>query len=1031
MDENKNGAENTQNIDGVLEELKKSYSSDATAQDFSVTEQDASADVSKDELQEKLRSQFLNDNVHNSYSDSDNDDYAIDEDFLNDAYTDDVTEAEATATDEEIFEENDEEFFEDIDEDFSEELDEEFSEEIEENEYELYEGFGEVNTEVEDEEAYEKEMETLQEVSIYEGLEEIQEEEIEEDYQENQEIPVYEGLEEIQEETDSETLEEIYASQEVQEVQEEAEENIQLESNRNYLYEDFMTDSEYLNWAGEAPSGSAVAVATEEIEETEYPIIEDESSQKLAEDNYVGMFYRSNDEGPFGNRSFKEIIAETTMSVDSLEAALNADSEDSDYETEIFDEVESVPLVIEEEENSANRDLDNADLALLLEFGYKDDLLKTVSSENMEKLSTEEFENDIDEMIDTEEPNEQSEPESEAPVDKKVRDTNELRKARTAEKIKNQYLSYRKDRGAALLKLLISAVFALMLVLYELLPIFGASFPSFMDRGKNFALYVFFGLVLLLAVAIPTAKQMFESFKNFLANGIDAYIIAASTACITLLYDFIIIFALPDTLVAPTFHLCVAILIVLAEFSEFLKAMTETRNYEYYFSEFVFGFEDEDDIANYKYTLQKSEGRGSIAEKMYAGGVSPKRVICAPQSVDSANGFFDANKQKSKATRITFSLIIISAVLSFVFTIISAIVSETFWVSIVAFMATLGFTMPIIAVVAEWLPFERLSANNYAYGAAFASEASIEKAAACDMFVFYDLHLFEKCDSKSVNLAIYDSTSKATLLSCLSSVYAEIGGPLQSALASVKAQSYGEANIVRVARTGVEATVASYSVLVGDEQFMSNYGITFPTASLGREEDKIFTLCVSLNGRPTARIAVKYKLNDVFLRLVQQISQDKIACVVETYDPMISTALVSKLRTQKGFQINIVHKNAADLALEKYRKNKDAALFSALGKDLPLLARGSRLNLAVATSNAKKIKLLRFIFNIATCVTAFVGLLISFILVLTGGLKESSSLELFVILYWLLSGAIVAGIMIWKFPKKDRFIFTKKEKDRN
>lgn len=1027
MDENKNSPESAQNIDGVLEELKKSYSSSNSTEKFDMSEETSAVDVSKDELQEKLRNQFLDEKLH-SVDNLPEDDYAIDEDFLNYAYTEDAFDEQEIAK--EALEAS------------NEEKNEECSENIEENDYEFYEGFGESDKKIESEEALEEEMEALQEASDNEGPQEIQKEETDEDYQENQEIPLYEGLEKIQEEANSEAVEEIYASQKIQEIQEEAEEDIQIDEDEERFLDDFLVYDEEIDWEREAVGASAVAVAIDEDEFAKDEIDDadeadeyanEPSPQKLADDNYVDVFYRSNDEGPFGNRSFKEIIADTTESVESLEAALNS-GEDYDYETESFDEVEGVPLVIEDEDTyDANRELDSADLALLLEFGYKDDLLKTVSSEDMEKLSSEEFENSVEEEISAEElevKGIEKEEKTEIKPESKPHDSAEFRKIKTKEKIKNQYLSYRKMRGAALFKLLISSALTLILMLYELLPIFGVDFPRFMNREKNLALYVFFGLVLLLAVAIPASKRALDSFKAFLADGINAYIIAGVTATITLLYDFIIIFAVPDMTVAPTFHLCVAILIVLAELSELLQYTAEVRNYEYYFSEFVFDDYEEDDISNYKYTLQKSEGRSSIAEKLYAGGVSPKCVICAPQHLDSISGFFDANKTKARKSRITFSLIIISAILGFVFTIISAIVSETFWIAVVAFMATLGFTTPIIAIVAEWLPYERLSANNYNYGAAFASEASIEKTAECDMFVFYDLHLFERCEAKNVNLAIYDSTTKETLLSCLNSVYCEIGGPLQAAIAATKPQSYGEANVVRIARNGVEATVSSYSVLIGDEQFMSHYGIAFPTASLENEDDKIFTLCVSLNGRPTARLAVKYKLNDVFLNLVQQIAEDQISCVVETYDPMINTALVSRLRKQIGFPINIVHKNVTDLAVEKYRKNKDAALFSATGKEIPVLARGSRLNLAVAASNAKKIKRLRFILNIATCAAAFLGLLVTLALVLTDALKELQNLELFVILYWLLSIGILVGFMIWRFPKRDRFAF-KNEKDRN
>ena len=1017
MDENKTASNGAQNIDGVLEELKKSYSSDAPSQKHDVAEQTAT-DFSRDELQEKLREQFL-DGGESATDAVDEDDYVIDEDFLNDAYQD--ADENESAEETEVFD-GSEEFYEDESFDEIQEIEEEPYDDPEESFYE-------------ENEETEEELERVLDVNE-EELDENSDEYGEEFFED-----LYEGLDEVQEQAKSEDLESIFAEQTSFE---EYDPEFLPDEEEIYFDEDVIADEDDFDWSSvqeeQFSQDSAVAIALEEEEES---APEEEDPQKAAEDNYINVFYRSNDEGPFGNRSFKEIIAETTMSVDSLEAALNSDGEVLDYESESFDEVESVPLVIEEDPAPANRELDRADIALLLEFGYEGDLLKTVSSEDIEKLSDEEFEINVEEKVVVEES--EPEPNSDPKVDDKnsaktvktaettsTRDTAENRKAKTKERINNQYLEYRKKRGEALLKLLLSSAVVVILVLYELLPIFGVEFPSFIQRDRSIELYVFFGVLLTFLALLPASKYIIDSFKNFFSNGIDAYMIVGVSAGVTLLYDFIIIFAAPENKAVPTFHLCVAIVLILAEVSALLRAMAEIKNYEYYFSEFIYGTEEEDDVSNHKFTLQKSEGRGSIAEKMYAGGVSPKKVICAPQNVDSATGFFEANKAESRKNRLAFSMVIVCAVIAFVFTIISAIVSSTFWVAMVAFMATFGFSLPIVAILAERMPFEMISASNYSYGAAFASEASLEKVSDCDMFVFYDSHLFEKCDTKSVNLAIYDSTPKTVLLSCLNSVYSEIGGPLQSALASVKTQSFGECKIKRVARSGVEATVGmNYSVIIGDEQFMSRYGITFPTASLGKEEDKIYTLCVSINGRPSARIAVKYKLNEVFLNLVEQIAEDDILCVVETYDPMISTALISRLRTQTGYQINIVHKNAADLAIEKHRAGKEGALFSAAGKDLPLLARGSRLNLAVATSNAKKLKRLRFILNMLSYASVFVGVMIALVLVLADKLKNFSGLELVIILYWLALGAGFAGIMMWKFPKKDRFVFSKKGKDRN
>jgi hypothetical protein len=228
----------------------------------------------------------------------------------------------------------------------------------------------------------------------------------------------------------------------------------------------------------------------------------------------------------------------------------------------------------------------------------------------------------------------------------------------------------------------------------------------------------------------------------------------------------------------------------------------------------------------------------------------------------------------------------------------------------------------------------------------------------------------------------------------------------------------------RVARSGIEALVGkNYSILIGDEQFMSRYGIFFPTASLGKEEDKIFTLCVSINNRATARIAVKYRINETFYAIAQKLTEDNISCTVQTYDPMISAELVARVRTYKGAPINIVHKSAADLALEKHG-HKAGALYSVMGEELSVLARGSRLNLAVALSNSKKLRVLRRLLNICSGALVSAGALTAMFLVLSEHL--ASVTWLVVLAYWIVSAAITVGLFIWKFPQKDRFIFRKK-----
>ena len=207
---------------------------------------------------------------------------------------------------------------------------------------------------------------------------------------------------------------------------------------------------------------------------------------------------------------------------------------------------------------------------------------------------------------------------------------------------------------------------------------------------------------------------------------------------------------------------------------------------------------------------------------------------------------------------------------------------------------------------------------------------------------------------------------------------------------------------------------------------MLRYGVVFPSAALGNEEDKIFTLCVSVNGRATARVAARYKLNQTFLNIAEKLAEDNISCAVETYDPMINAEMLAHLRKENNAPINVIHKNASDHAKER-NEEKEGALISALGDEVGVLAHRSRLDLAVAVSNAKKFKKLRMMFNIFAGVFIGMGGIIALMFLVTESLPSVNQLH--VLLYWIVSLAATVGIMIWKFPKKDRFKF-KTKKDR-
>ena len=119
----------------------------------------------------------------------------------------------------------------------------------------------------------------------------------------------------------------------------------------------------------------------------------------------------------------------------------------------------------------------------------------------------------------------------------------------------------------------------------------------------------------------------------------------------------------------------------------------------------------------------------------------------------------------------------------------------------------------------------------------------------------------------------------------------------------------------RIARNGVEAVIDnSHSLILGDAAFGLRYGIVFPSTE--SSEDSSGTLVFAVDGRPAAKLRIRYKSTPFFEMIAQKLAENGVKCVIETYDPVINSAFVSKCRENKSNPMNVVHKNTNDMNSE-------------------------------------------------------------------------------------------------------------------
>ena len=160
-----------------------------------------------------------------------------------------------------------------------------------------------------------------------------------------------------------------------------------------------------------------------------------------------------------------------------------------------------------------------------------------------------------------------------------------LAEQRFAEKILSVYEDKRRTRGSTLVRMMITAIFCGVLLIYDGLPLLGVHLPGIMDRKEFFLSYVLIGLQLLVIALIPSAKQIWRGAKRLFSRRADFYSIVALLFVAVLVYDCVIV---PVKVGTPhVFHFLLSFLAFAAIASECANITLEISTYRFFFRDII------------------------------------------------------------------------------------------------------------------------------------------------------------------------------------------------------------------------------------------------------------------------------------------------------------------------------------------------------------------------------------------------------------------------------------------------------------
>ncbi|MBO5883919.1 MAG: hypothetical protein J6Q78_05900 [Clostridia bacterium] len=952
------------NIDDILKLLKNSVEGEeATDTNYGDSEARSSEDISEEVLKKQLRDQYMGElsEIETDSSDEGEDSYALDDDFLKEAVADESV-AEETEEIEEI-------------------------EEIEEPEeaYEIQEELGEIIIDEDLEEGAEEEPVLSEEIDEYAELDEYIEQiqaEIEEQEEDESLFELGENEEDIESRAENTNTEALVASMLAI--------SSDMEASQNEGEEELLQDIEYIE-----------SEPTEEETET-YDEIVFASEKDSFQDNILD----------------EALGAEVSYDEDFDDEDINKEAEISDQATEEAEEERiSLKELLTDRSNDPKIEEDHA-LELQEEEStssskYGDDYSYN-SEQEEDKESEISLPDDIDELDDsvfdimmqmgcyeeakaslkrnvTEESKQESQEIS----------VKEQQREQDKERLEEALFDYQVEKKNSLLRLIGIGVITLILLLYELLPIFDVSFKGIFDYENYPVAYSLIGLQLVVFDIIIMYRRLWKGIRSVFTTDRSVDNVVSFTVGVVVLYDILSLFGVSEKM-PIAFNFIISVLMLLLCIDEFISIITKINGCEIVLS---------DDA---KYEFSKCARFGGVAEKMYRGGYSTERSVFVMNGTDNidmyANDIIADEKLISKKSKI---LLIPAFVLAAVMSMVSVILEGEFISAVGSFIITLLLMLPIGDVVINLSLYTCARYKLVKKGSVVNVQKVIEAFENGDSVVFSDLHLYKKCQPKNMGIVFLRDGQQSLVIRGLAGVCSAIGGPMSELFADAsKKLQPADVRINKIWHNGIDAFIdRRYSFLMGDAKFFEKYGIVFPENKDKTGREGVSTLCIAIGGLPVAKVSVKYDIEPKFEVIAERLYECGISTVIETYDPLINSSFVASCRNTGSAPINVVHKNIAD----KDGNKKEIEDRDGRG----ILSCSSRLKLAEALVWCRKIITIRRLSGIFSCVFATLGLLLSCAAIVLGITVDIN--EFYVFAYLLIT-LLISFLAVNKYiPKKSYF----------
>lgn len=484
--------------------------------------------------------------------------------------------------------------------------------------------------------------------------------------------------------------------------------------------------------------------------------------------------------------------------------------------------------------------------------------------------------------------------------------------------------AYRSDSLSMILRAAGTAIFALVIVIYEL---FGKKFGGAISAADYPAVHILVSLQLLLLAAAFSWRQLVRGLVGIFRFELTPHSAAAAAVVSVLVYDAALAVAAPDSF--TLYNIPAAFCLVMSVVYDILDLERQVRAFNALSCfETCCTLERADQVE-----LAAALGGSSSAGKEDARITTAMRL----RRGNFAENYFKRTNKKNPALRALNYVIAPVMALSLVVFLISLAAGRGFVPSANTFTIMVLIAMPVFTMAGLIYPFCDMAKNLLRPTEVLLNEAEAEEYAGTDAVIFGEDDVFGPRSLLIKRIGLCGGAMASEVFEVLegaATVFDKVGGVLAGAFRRAADSSIGgngtdvgAAEIKRLGDGGIAAEVGGRKYFIGNESFMTLSGIAAPVDRDDRafaENGGSAVMYIAVDGEVALKMYISYIADEEFRGLVTTLSDRGIRPVMISNDPNIDDALMARLLGQLKCPLRVIRSNAETESEDGEKEEKTA-----------------------------------------------------------------------------------------------------------